>query len=143
MDELTQRVESARQCWNSGDLAGYLSLYDPAIKLYGYGPAPFDKAGVTAFYETVYAALGAEGNPNPHLEFYEILTSGDLYACRFAMSGVHRGPFLGVPATRRPYTLNGITILRFRPDRKTVIERHSCADMLGLLVQLGAVPPPG
>jgi len=34
-------------------------------------------------------------------------------------------------------TLPGITILHFRGDR--VIERFSQADMLGLLVQLGAV----
>jgi len=56
------------------------------------------------------------------------------------MSGIHRGPFLGVPATGRPYSLGGITMMRFAGDR--VIERWSSADMLGLLVQVGAIPAP-
>jgi hypothetical protein len=36
--------------------------------------------------------------------------------------------------------LTGITVLAFHDGRVT--ERWSAADMLGLLVQLGAVPPP-
>jgi hypothetical protein len=47
---------------------------------------------------------------------------------------------MGVPATNRPYTIGGITMMRFAGGR--VVERWSCADMLGLLVQIGAVPPP-
>ena len=54
------------------------------------------------------------------------------------MSGVHGGEFMGVPATGRPYELNGITILRF--DGAQVVERWSSADFLGLLTQLGAIP---
>jgi len=48
--------------------------------------------------------------------------------------------FMGVPGTGTDIALPGITILHFRSDR--VIERFSYADMLGLLVQLGAVPAP-
>jgi predicted ester cyclase len=59
---------------------------------------------------------------------------------RFTMSGRHVGEFMGVPPTGRDVALPGITILRFSGDR--VVERFSQADMLGLLVQLGAVPAP-
>jgi predicted ester cyclase len=48
--------------------------------------------------------------------------------------------FMGVPASGTAITLPGITLLHFRGDH--VIERFSQADMLGLLVQLGAVPAP-
>jgi predicted ester cyclase len=47
---------------------------------------------------------------------------------------------MGVPATGTEIALPGITILHFRGDR--VVERFSQADMLGLLVQVGAVPAP-
>jgi hypothetical protein len=47
---------------------------------------------------------------------------------------------MGVPATSKPYVLPGITIMRFGGG--TVVERWSSADMLGVLVQIGAVPPP-
>ena len=103
-------------------------------------PEPLTKLAVTGFYQMIWAALPAAGSPNPSLEFHEILIDGDLYSCRFTMSGVHKGAFMGVPATGKPYALPGITIMRFASGR--VVERWSCADMLGLMVQIGAVPPP-
>jgi predicted ester cyclase len=142
MRPLADRVEAARRSWNLGDLAGYLSLYDSSVKLHGYTPEPMDKAAVTEFYETVCAALSDPGARNPHLEFHEVLVDGDLYTCRFTMSGTHTGTFMGVPATNRPYSISGITILRFAPSSDRVVERFSQADMLGLMVQIGAVPAP-
>ena len=139
MSDLAAAVERARQRWNAGDLAGYLSLYDDGILLHGYAPEPMDKAAVAAFYQDVHTALGAPGRA-PQLAIYEAMTERDLYACRFTVSGVHSGPFMGVAATGRSYVLGGITLMRFAGGR--VVERWSCADMLGLLVQLGAVPPP-
>ncbi len=136
----TERAEQARQCWNAADLDGYLTLYDETIKLHGYGPEPFDKATVVGFYQGVWAAFAAEGAPNPALEFHEVLEQGDLYCCRFTMSGVHQGEFMGVPATGRPYALAGITVMRFG-DAGTVVERWSTADFFGLFMQLGAFPP--
>lgn len=141
MSKLAERVEAARRSWNAGDLDGYLSLYDDTIRLHGYSPEPMDKTGVRAFYEMIFATLTPPGRKGPQLDFFETLTDGSLHTCRFVMSGAHTGPFMGVPATGRPYALNGITILRFG-DAGTVVERFSCADMLGLLVQIGAVPPP-
>jgi predicted ester cyclase len=139
MSSHAAQVEAARQCWSRGDLAGYLALYDDRIRLHGYSPEPMGKAQVTAFYEQVMASLGEAGGP-PSLVFHEVLSEGDLYCCRFTMSGVHRGPFMGVPATGRSYSIGGITVMRFAGGR--VIERWSNADMLGLLIQIGAVPPP-
>ncbi len=132
-------MEQAREAWNAGDLDGYLTLYDDGIKLHGYAPAPLDKTAVTGFYRMIWAGFAAEGRANPDLVFHEVLEQGDLYCCRFTMSGVHQGEFMGVPATGRPYQLPGITIMRFGGD--FVAERWSSADFLGLLMQLGAYPP--
>ena len=140
MPDIVAAVERAKNAWNKGDLAGYLSLYDDSIRLHGYSPEPMDKAAVRAFYESVTSALGEGERAPPRLVFHEIMTDGDLYSCRFTMSGTHRGPFMGVPATGRPYSLGGITIMRFSGER--VIERWSSADMLGLMIQIGAIPPP-
>jgi predicted ester cyclase len=138
--DMTASVEAARQRWNAGDLPGYLSLYDASIRLHGYSPAPMDKQAVTGFYQTIWAGLPAEGRASPLLEFHEVLTEGVLYSCRFTMSGMHKGPFMGVPATGKPYALGGISIMRFADGK--VVERWSSADMLGLMVQIGAIPPP-
>ena len=55
------------------------------------------------------------------------------------MTGTHVGDLMGVPAGT-PIALPGITTMRFGGDR--VLERWSQADMLGLLVQVGALPAP-
>ena len=133
-------VERARQRWNAGDLPGYLDLYSDDVRLYDAAPEPLDKEAIAGFYATIWSALGQPGLPNPRLEFHEVLVDGDLCSCRFTMTGEHRGEFLGVPATGRPYQLPGITIMRFRGEQ--VVERWSSADFLGLLVQIGAVPAP-
>jgi predicted ester cyclase len=139
MIDLIARVEAARQRWNAGDLPGYLSLYHKQIALHGYAIEPMDKAAVVAFYQQIWTSFGEDGKPPP-LRFFETMQQGDLYCCRFQMDGVHRGAFMGVPATGRRIALPGLTLLRFSGDQ--VIERWSNADMLGLLVQLGAVAAP-
>jgi steroid delta-isomerase-like uncharacterized protein len=128
-------VRRARDAWNAGDLDGYLELYDEGIRLHGYTPEPMDKSSVRGFYQAIFAAFDS-----PKLEFHEVFEDGDRLVIRFTMTGTHRGEFMGVPPTNREIALPGITILHFRDGR--CVERWSNADMLGLLIQLGAVPPP-
>jgi predicted ester cyclase len=130
-----QALDAAYHSWNANDLDGYLELYDEEIRLHGYSPEPMTKGEVKQFYEGIFAAFDS-----PKLEFHETLWDGDACTIRFTMSGRHVGEFMGVPATGTEIALPGITILHFRGDR--VIERFSQADMLGLLVQIGAVPAP-
>ena len=130
-----EAVSAAVESWNAGDLDGYLRLYDEGIRLHGYSPEPMDKAQVRGFYEGIFSAFGT-----PKLRFEEILWDGDACTIRFTMTGQHVQEFMGVPATGTTITLPGITILHFRGDQ--VAERFSQADMLGLLMQIGAIPAP-
>jgi predicted ester cyclase len=130
-EALTRAVDS----WNAGDLDGYLELYRDDIRLHGYSPEPMSKEEVRGFYEMTFA-----GFDSPQLEFHEVLWDGDVCTIRFTMTGKHTGEFLGVPGTGTDVALPGITILHFEADR--VVERFSQADMLGFMVQVGAVPAP-
>ena len=130
-DALTNAIAA----WNAGDLDRYLELYDDAIRLHGYSPEPMGKDEVRGFYENVLAAFDG-----PRLDVHEELWDGDACTLRFTMTGTHVGEFMGVPGTQTEIALPGITILHFRNGR--CVERHSRADMLGLLVQIGAVPAP-
>ena len=134
-DANAARLEQAIEDWNRGDLQSYLTLYDEGVRLHGYAPEPMDKASVTAFYEQHFRAF-----PDGRIELLHTFSAGDDLVTRFVMRGRHDGEFLGVPATGRDIALEGITIMRFRDGR--VVERWSQADMLGLLVQFGAVPAP-
>ncbi len=130
-----EALSAAVESWNAGDLDGYLRLYDEGIRLHGYSPEPMDKAQVRGFYEGIFSAFGT-----PKLRFDEILWDGDACTIRFTMTGRHVKEFMGVPATGTTITLPGITILHFHGDK--VAERFSQADMLGLLMQIGAIPAP-
>jgi predicted ester cyclase len=130
-----EALSAAVERWNAGDLDGYLALYDESIVLHGYSPEPMFKAEVRAFYEGIFSAFGT-----PKLEFHEVLWDGDACAVRATMTGRHVGEFMGVPATGTEIAMPVITILHFAGDRVT--ERFSQTDMLGLLVQIGAVPAP-
>lgn len=129
-------LSAARASWNAGDLDGYLTLYDERIRLHGYAPEPMGKDEVRGFYEAIFRAF-----ERPQLAFEEVIWDGAACAIRFTMTGRHVDEYMGVPATDVEIALPGITILHFEGDR--VVERFSQADMLGLLVQLGAVPAPG
>jgi predicted ester cyclase len=132
-EALTKAVDS----WNAGDLDGYLELYRDDIRLHGYAPEPMSKQEARGFYEGAFAGFGGE----PRLDFHEVLWDGDKCSIRFTLSGNHAGEWLGVPATGTQVGVPGITILHFDGDQ--VVERWSQADLLGFLVQVGAVPAPG
>ena len=71
----------------------------------------------------------------------DLISEGDKVVVRGAVRGMHRGVFRGVAPTGKPVRYTAIHILRVRGGRFT--ERWVDVDMLGLLQQLGAVPPPG
>ncbi len=91
---------------------------------------------IRRFYEAFWAAF-----PDARLSIDDVVAEGDKLACRFSLRATHRGELMGIPASGKPVLLPGITILRFRDGK--CVERWSQADFLGLLQQIGAVPPPG
>ena len=135
-DTNLDRLRRAVDAWNAGDLDTYLELYDDAISLHGYSPQPMSKTEVRGFYTMIFAAF-----PGSTLTIDETIVEGDRVALRFVQQGTHAGVFMGLPASGKDFAMTGQTVLHFRDGR--VVERWSSADMLGLLVQLGAMPPPG
>jgi predicted ester cyclase len=122
--------------WNDGDLDGYLELYDPSVQLHGYSDEPLRQDGVRGFYEALWAAVGS-----PHITVHEVAETGTTLWCRATMTGTHAGEMMGVAATGRPIAQPVMTSLRFVDGR--CVERHSVADMLTVMFQIGALPPPG
>jgi predicted ester cyclase len=131
-----QTLDRAIAAWNDGRLDEYLDLYADDIRLHGYAPEPLDRAGVRAFYEGIVAAFGST-----RLELHETLWDGDACAIRATMTGRHVGTFNGIEPTGTDIALPTITLLHFDADGRCA-ERWAQADMLGLMIQLGAIPAP-
>lgn len=128
-------LAAAVEGWNKGDGEAYLALYDPSIRHHGLGPESFDQTANRAFYEAIWAAF-----PDAQLTLDDTIAEGEKLAARFHLAGEHQGEFMGVPPTGRSFVLAGQTLMLFRDGR--VVERWTTGDMLGLLTQLGAIPPP-
>jgi len=78
--------------------------------------------------------------PDMHWTKQEQIAQGDKVLTRFEWTGTHRGAFLGVPATDRPVRVWGMVIDRLEGGK--IKETRILMDTLGLMMQLGVVPPP-
>lgn len=68
-------------------------------------------------------------------------SDGEFVISRIIGRGRHTGDFLGIPASNKEVTMEGIAIHRVVDGK--VVEHWSQVDGLGLLSQIGAIPPMG
>jgi steroid delta-isomerase-like uncharacterized protein len=78
--------------------------------------------------------------PDMHWTIQEQIVERTKVLSRFEWTGTHRGRFLGVPATNISVAVWGMVIDRFEGQR--IKETRIIMDTLGLMMQLGVVPPP-
>ena len=88
------------------------------------------------FVRTQHAALG-----NLHLTILDLLAEGDQVAIHWRIDGTHKGDFLGVAATGKPVTFQGIALLCVTDGK--IMDDIAYWDNQSILEQLGAVPPTG
>lgn len=88
------------------------------------------------FYEMLWGAF-----PDVEATIEEVVGEGETVAFRVTVRGTHRGEFMGVAPSGNQFTIGVQNIYRFRDGK--VVERWTNPDMLGLMVQIGAIPAPG
>jgi steroid delta-isomerase-like uncharacterized protein len=88
------------------------------------------------FVRAQHAALG-----DLHLTILDLLAEGDQVAIHWRIDGTHKGDFLGVAATGKPVTFQGIALLRITDGK--IADDIAYWDNQSILQQLGAVPPIG
>lgn len=78
--------------------------------------------------------------PDMHWTVEEQIAEGDKVMTRFEWTGTHKAEFFGVPATGRPVRVWGVVIDRLEGGK--IRDTRIIMDALGLMMQLGAFPPP-
>lgn len=106
-----------------------------------HNPPPFgsDKPGIMGGRETWNIATGIFSDW-AH-EIVQQFSDGDYVITRIVGRGKHTGEFMGIPATGNDVEMAGITIHRI--DNGKIVEHWGQVDAMGMLAQLGALPPPG
>jgi predicted ester cyclase len=77
--------------------------------------------------------------PDARWTIVEQIAQGATVVTRLRIQGTFSGQLLGLAPPGRPATLTGVAISRFAHGR--LVELWLQADLLGLLVQLGVLPP--
>ena len=68
------------------------------------------------------------------------IIEGDKIAAHWTMRGTHKGLFLGNSPTNKPILVQGLIYARI--ENNQIIENWTMIDQMGVLQQLGLVPPP-
>ena len=97
-------------------------------------PGPLDSAAWDGFMQSFTRAF-----PDARITIGDSISERDMVASRWTITGTHRGDFQGVPATGRPITLAGVDFSRVVDGK--IAEHWAQFDVVGLLQQIGAMPP--
>ena len=80
------------------------------------------------------------GFPDVHFTIEKLVGEGDIVASHVTGHGTHTGQFLAFPASGNEATWRSLGFFRVRDGK--IVEHWGLPDMLGLLIQIGVIPPP-
>jgi predicted ester cyclase len=78
--------------------------------------------------------------PDLHCSIEDQIIQGHRIAAQWTMRGTHTGLFLGNSPTNKSIVAQGLIYVRIKNEQ--VIESWIMIDQMGMLQQLGLVPPP-
>jgi steroid delta-isomerase-like uncharacterized protein len=120
---------------NAGDIDGFgQQVADDFVEHNEVPGLPPTKAGVIQNFRMLLTAF-----PDMRMDVEDVIASGDKAVARVLITGTHKGPFMGLPATGKTVVLNLIDITRFGDDG-LAREHWGVADQLALMQQLGLIP---
>jgi len=99
-------------------------------------------AGIAANREGFKKVAAVMHNAFPDIRFTteDVIAEKDKVVIRWDSTGTHKGEFMGIPATNKRVSRNGVTI--YRTVGGKIVEWWNKSDLLAMLMQLGAIPTP-
>lgn len=135
--DIVRKVEEAWDANRLDELDGYFA---PNFKSHAAAPGlPPGLAGAKMPHRGSMQAF-----PDRKMRILNLVAEGDLVVVRTALSGTNKGglPFLGIPANgKRVEGIESTSIYRLEGGK--IVEHWGLNDGLGLMMQLGAMKPPG
>ena len=123
--------------WNRRDWDTFRSLLHPDYRY--IGPEGKELVGTEAGLNL--AKMYANAFPDGKIEIKNVFVAGTTAVCEFVARGTHKGDLKGVAPTGKRVEINVCNVMEVR-DGKAYREREYM-DMLTMMVQVGAVKPPG
>ncbi len=133
--EMKDRVHGLFAAMNQRHLAALDDAIDPRYVNYSM---PMSAPGPSGLRQVLEVFFG--GFPDMHIVVEDVIAEPDKAATRGHFTGTHKGTFMNVPATGKSIKVEYIDI--WKAHNGKLVENWVQMDMLGLLIQLGVVPPP-
>jgi steroid delta-isomerase-like uncharacterized protein len=112
-------------------------IFDANYVMQGLGvDLPPGPEGFKLFVSTYRSAF-----PDVHFTIEDVIAEWDRVAIRWTAHGTHEGELMGIPATGKEVVVTGVAINRVADD--ILVEGWTNWDGLGMLQQLGVIPPMG
>ena len=120
---------------NKKDLKGLERVYSPNLVYHGTG----EKANASQqdYIQLVSAFWAAF--PDIKLTTDDLMAEGDKVSYRVTAEGTHKAAFRGIPATNKAINVRAIGVVRISGDQ--IVEEWENFDELGMMQQLGVIPP--
>lgn len=138
-DTLAQNKALARQFIekiNAQDLDGAFALLAPDWVNHTAGPGvPAGEEGAKAFFTMLFRAF-----PDLHTRIDDLIAEDDKVVARLNVTGTNNGSMMGMPATGKQVSISVTDIHRIGAGK--FVEHWSNSDDLGMMQQLGLIPPP-
>jgi len=102
-----------------------------------HNASPGEKPGREGHKEAAISIINAF--PDIKFTIEDMIAEGDKVVVRLTFSGTHRSQFMGIPPTNKRATVQEIAIVRIVNGK--IAEEWTNSDSLGMLQQLGLIPP--
>ena len=122
--------------WNEGNMAAADELMAIDAEIHMPTGEVVDLDGLKSF-----AGMWRESFPDWHSTPEELIAEGDKVAERWTGRGTHQGELPGISPTGKRVEVPGSVFYRIVDGK--IVEFRGQLDLMSLMQQLGAVPPPG
>ena len=130
-------VEFFETAWNTGEVREDLLAAD-ALDHSFVGGKSRSEPGSAGFRHIV--GMFRHAMPDVHITLLDQIFAADKVVHRWSLTGTDTGGVMGMPPSSKSLTFTGTTTVRMADGK--IAERWANVDELGLLQQLGVVPPP-
>ena len=128
---------SYEEVWHQGKLEVIDEIF--AADFISHDPVAGEIRGVEGLKQ--YAPMVLTAFPDFQITTEDQIAEGDKVVTRWSSTGTHKGELMGIPPTGVQVTVTGIRISRITGGK--ILEDWTSWDTLGVLQQLGVIPPMG